>query len=202
MWNPFKKRLLKFKSLLVDEKYKIIPAFVLGNKQYYQFSNVMDMPTSRGLSAMWIYEEFKMKCDERYLKLHVEATNKILSGDKGKIDLNILRQINQNLGERLSLAAVPDHCYKLASVHFFDAEESIFIYDKAYNDKKIELWKKNPEALSFFLSQPLKDYLPFSDMQSSTVETYLKVVEKITEMHQGDLQAVLSKRELTTDLSN
>lgn len=195
MWNPFKKRLLSFKSLLVDEKYKIIPAFTLGGKQYYQFSNIMDMPTSRGLSAMWIYDEFKMKCSEEYLKLHVKATDKILSGEKGKIDLNLLRDINRNLGERLSLAAVPEHCYKLASVHFFAADESIYIYDQAYNQKKIAEWKENPQALSFFLSQPLKDYLPFSDMQSSNVETYLKVVEKIAETHQEKLQQVLSKKE-------
>ncbi len=194
MWNPFKKRILKFKSLIVDEKYKIIPAFVLGNKQYYQFSNTMDMPAARGLSAMWIFDEFRMKCDKDYLDLHIRATDKILSGEKGKIDLNLLRDINRNLHERLNLAALPEHCYKLASVHFFDAEESIHVYDQKHNDKKIAEWKQNPEALTFFLTQPLKDYLPFSDLQNNNVETYLKVAEKIAAFGQQNLQQLLSKK--------
>ena len=198
MWNPFKKRILRFKSLIVDEKYKIVPAFVLGGKQYYQFSNTMDMPAARGLSAMWIFDEFRMKCDKEYLELHIKATEKLLEGTNGIVTLKHLltiKEINQNLQDRLNLAALPEHCYRLASVHFFDAEESIHIYDQKHNDKKIAEWKKNPDALSFFLTQPLKNYLPFSDLPNTNVETYLKVGEKIAAFGQQKLHGLLSKKE-------
>lgn len=198
MWMPnfLKKRILKFKSLVLDGKYKIEPAFALGGRQYYQFSSAMDMPASRGLSAMVIYDEFKMKADKEYLELHCRAIMEILNGDeKGKIDLNLIRQIHQNLRERINLAALPEHCYKLASVHFFDAEESIYEYDFKHNENKINEWKKNPKALSFFLTRPLRDYLPFSDMPNNTVLKYLNVAEKIANLHREDLQAVLSRKE-------
>lgn len=189
------KRILRFKSLLIDKKYKIEPAFILGSVQYYQFASITDMPVSRGLSALWIYDEFKMKCDERYLKLHVRATNQILSGEKGKINLNMLRDITRNLEERMGLAAVPEHIYKLASVHFFDATESIYEYDFKHGQEKMELWKSQPDTLGFFLTQPLKAYLPFSDMPLSNALTFLTIAEKISGIHQAELRELLSKRE-------
>lgn len=196
MWNPFKKRILKFKSLIIDKLYKIEPAFILDGKQYYQFSNTMDMPAARGLSAMSIYEEFRLKADKEYLEKHVRATNLVLNGgEDGKtIDLNLIRLINQNLGERINLAALPDYCYKLASVHFFDAVESVQVYDYKYNEEKIKKWKENPEVLSFFLTQPLKAYLPFSDMPKETAQTYLNVAEKIAQAHHNVLLDTLSKK--------
>lgn len=191
----WKGRVLKFKSLLIDKKYKIEPAFELGGVQYYQFASVTDMPVSRGLSALWIYDEFKMKADERYLKLHVKAVNQILSGEKGKINLNILRDINRNLEERMGLAAISEHIYKLASVHFFDATESIYEYDAKHAEEKMKLWRSQPETLGFFLTQPLKPYLPFSDMPLSDVLTFLKIADQIAETHLKGLPGRSSKKE-------
>lgn len=200
MWNPFKKyihkKILKFESLLIDQKYKIEPAFILGNIQYYQFSSAMDLPASRGLSAMAIYEEFRAKAGYEYLTKHVEATNLILNGgpDGKSIDLNKLRLINQNLGERINLAALPDHCYRLASVHFFTAEESIYQYDYKYNEEKIKKWKQSPEALSFFLTGPLRSYLPFTNMPKKDALTFLNTVDLLDQLHQKDLSDTLSKK--------
>jgi len=201
MWNPFKKRLLKFKQLRVDDKYKIIPAFNLGGVEYFQFDDAMNMPAGRGLSAMYIYDEFRMKADKEYLELHIRAFEKLLAGMSGKMTLDLvmqMKQINANLKERVNLVALPDYCYKLASVHFFDSTESIYQYDPAYNLQKIEAWKKNPEALDFFLTGPLKDFLPFSDTVKVDARIYLNVAEKIANKARLDLQEVLSSPELTT----
>lgn len=198
MWNPFKKRILKFKSLLVEGKYKIIPAFVLGGKQYYQYQDVMNMPAGRGLSALVIYQEFEMKCDKEYLELHIKAVDHLLEGKGGVLTINHLmaiKEIHHNLRERINLVALPDHCYKLASVLFFDANENVMYYDPQYNEKKITEWKQNPETLSFFLTQPLKDYLPFSDTSRDNVETYLKVAEKISLTALEKIQYELFKKE-------
>lgn len=200
MWNPFrnfiKKKILKFESLLVDKKYKIEPAFILGNKQYYQFSNAVDLPASRGLSAMSIYEEFRSKADKEYLAKHVEMTNLILNGgtDGKSIDLNKIRLINSNLGERINMAAMPDHCYRLASVHYFTAEESIYQYDHKYNEQKIKEWKESPEALSFFLTGPLRPYLPFLNMPKKDALIYLRTAGLVDQLHRKELQEILSKK--------
>lgn len=191
---PWQKKILRFKTKLIDKKYKIEEAFVLGNVQYYQFTTVTDMPTSRGLSSLMIFDEFKMKCDDRFLRLHVRAVNEILSGEKGKINLNYLRDLTRNIEERMGLAAIPEHIYKLASVYFFDATESIYEYSYEYGQKKIALWKTQPDTLGFFLTQPLKTLLPFSDMPSKDVLTYLTIAEQIAETHRKDLVDILSRK--------
>lgn len=197
-WRKFyKKKVLKFKSLLVEGKYKIVPAFIWDGIQYYCFEDVMNMPAGRGLSAMAIYQEFEMKCDKEYLELHIRAMDLLLAGKDGNINLQHLmamKEINNNLRERINLAALPDHCFKLASVYFFDADENVMYYDSIHNEKKIAGWKQNPETLSFFLTQPLKNFLPFLNSANHNVETYLKVAEKVAAMGRKRIQEVLSKK--------
>src|SRR5688572_25875592 len=147
MFQIFKK---PFQNLRVQDKQKIVKAFVYQGKPYFMFEDIFSMPSIRGLQALDYYEEFNMRCTKEYLLRFSEAAEKILSNNK-KIDLIGLAVLVKHLQERLKMIPVSDHIYKLASVVFFDESESPYTFDREHSKKKVELWKKDPEVLSFFL---------------------------------------------------
>lgn len=190
MW-PFRR---KIKSFMLENQYKVTEAFRLDGVTYYHFDDQFKLPTGRGLCALTIYEEFNMRCTREYLELHTRAMEKLLSDPK-KINIQAIAVINKNLSERLNLAMFPDHIYKLASVVFFDKDESPYNYDYQYNAKKIEKWKAAGGTLDFFLKTPLKDLIPSLKLPEQNAQDYFQVATQIDQMHQQDLQEVLSKNE-------
>lgn len=188
MW-PFKRKL---KSYLVENQYKVVEAFRLEGVTYYMFEDQFNLPAGRGLCALTIYEEFNMRTTREYLEAHVRATELLLNSNP--IKLTAIAQINQNLKERLNLALFPDHIYKLASVVFFDETESYYNYNYAYNAKKIEKWKAAGGTLDFFLRTPLKDLIPSLKLPEQNAEHYFQTAEAVDQLHQQDLQEVLSKK--------
>lgn len=182
------------KPFLLQEKYRVIPAFSVGGVDYYQFDNAFEVPAGRAMNTLTIFEEFNMRCTADYLDKHVRATDAILSGASGRIDLNTLRLINNNLKERLAMVQMPEHIYKLASVLFFDKTESPFLYDFDYNAKKIAKWKEAGDTLDFFLKTPFRELIPSLKLPKNDVQMFFKVAEKADQLHQSDLQAVLSKQ--------
>lgn len=161
-----------------------VEAFRLNGKSYYHFADNHTVPAGRGLCALAIYEEFKMRCTEEYLQKHIRATEIILSAEKGKIDLGKLALINANLKERLSLAPMPDYIYRLASVIYFDQTENPYTYDFEYNRKKIEQWKKEPGVLDFFLTKPFKDLMPRLNTSGLDAQTYFMIAQQVEQIHQ------------------
>lgn len=182
----------KLKSFLTDEKFKVVEAFSLNGKKYFMYEDATKVPSGRGLSALTIYEEFNMRCTREYLQLHVRAMESLLSDPK-KINIQAIAVINKNLSERLNMAVFPDHVYKLASVIFFDENESPYSYDYQYNNKKIEEWKGSGGTLDFFLKTPLKDLIPALHLGGGNADTYFQVSEMIDNLHRTDLAEVSSK---------
>lgn len=188
---PFLKRKTKFKAFPNNEV--AVEAFRHQGKTYYHFTDSFKVPTGRAICAVAVYAELQMRCTADYLRKHIEATETLLNAPAGKIKLTELAKINNNLKERLNLAPYPDHIYKLASVVFFDETESPFSYDFEYNKAKIELWKKDPELLDFFLTMPFKDLMPFGSMSKEHVKSYFRTANLIDKTHQETLQDILSK---------
>lgn len=189
--NLFKR---KFKTYLLENKYKVEPAFELGGIRYYQFSNQEEAPTGRQFAALAVYNEMEMRCDREYLELHCKAMDKLLSDPK-KIHIGYIAQINANLQDRLGLMVTPDFIYKLASVVFFDESESPYKYDYAYNETKIAKWKQDGGTLDFFLRTPLKSLVPFLTAQENVSEIYSQVAEQVGEIHHKLLTGILSEKE-------
>lgn len=188
MW-PFKRK----PKILLHEQYKAVEAFhTKDGTRYFWFEDQLIIPTGRGLAALTIYEEFNMRATREYLELHCRAVEKILSDPK-KINIQAIAIINKNLQERLQMALFPDHIYKLASVVFFDETESPYNYDYAYNKKKIDKWKASGGMLDFFLKTPLRDLIPSLKLPEQNVSSYFQTAESIDQLHQTDLQDVLSK---------
>lgn len=172
----------KLKPFLVDEKYKVIPAFSLNSIDYFMFDSAMEIPTGRFFAAMGIYKEMEMNCDKEYLTSHVKAMEKVLSNPKS-IRIDYIMQMNMNLKERMELMPFPDYIYKLASVIFFDKTESLYSYDYNYNAKKIEQWKAAGGTLDFFSRTPLAELVPQLNMPEKDTQTYLAVSQLIQETH-------------------
>lgn len=184
----------RFRSYLLENKYRIDPAFSLDGVDYYQFANQEEVPTGRGFAALMVYNEMDMRCDREYLELHTKAMDKLLSDPK-KISIGYIAQINANLKDRLNLMVVPDFIYKLASVVFFDDTESPYKYDLDYNTAKIEKWKQVPGTLDFFLRTPLKDLVPFLKAQADVSSTFSILAEQVAETHHRLLTDILSEKE-------
>lgn len=186
--NPFRKR---FRSRLLDNKYKLIEAFKLGGTIYYMFDQTAEVPTGRMLAALAVYNEMEMNVDKAYLELHTKAMEKLLSDPK-KINVMYIAQLNLNLKERLELMPLPDFVYKLASVIFFDETESPYSYSFDYNKKKIEEWKKSGETLDFFLSRLSSELIPSLKPVTGNSKMFFQVAEQVAGIHLTDLTKILS----------
>jgi hypothetical protein len=184
----------KFKQTMVDEKYRVIEAFSIGNEKYYMFDNQFEVPAGRQLAALAVAEELNMRCDKEYLELHTKAMNKILSNNK-KINLKYIMMLNINLEERLRMMPLSEHIYKVASVVFFDQHESVYSHDFEYAEKKIEKWKAAGGTLDFFSRTPLKELLPSLNIAGGDTQTFSQVAKKIDEIHHRHLTDILSEEQ-------
>lgn len=183
----------KFKSYLLENKYKIVEAFDHDGVKYFMYDQSMEVPTGRMFAALAIYTEMEMRCDREYLELHVKAVEKLLNDNKKGINVTYISQLNINLKERLELMPLPDFVYKLASVIFFDKTESVYSYDFAYNEKKIARWKKDSATLDFFLTRLATELIPSLKPVAGNISMYSQVVEKIDKIHRDNLSKVLSE---------
>lgn len=183
-WFSRFRRLFKrsLKPYLVDEKYRVVPAFSLDGIDYWMYESSVEVPTGRFFAAMGIYTEMEMNCNKEYLTSHCKAMEKLLSDPK-KIQLIYIMQLNVNLKERIDLPTMPDYIYKLASVIFFDKTESLYSYDYEYNRQKIEKWKAAGGTLDFFSKTPLKELVPSLSMPEKDTQTYLTVLNMVEETH-------------------
>ncbi len=189
----------KPKVILLDNTYRIVPAFEWKGETYYMHEDPMNTATGRGLTAMQFMEEVLMRCSTGYLNAHVEACEKIFSNPKS-INLPALIKLNNNLKERIHLLiALPEHIYKMASVVFFTKDESPFKYEPKVNEKKIKAWREEPGMYDFFCQGHLKTMMPFLELPDENSSMYLSTVEKINHLHLKDLSEVLSRSLSTAD---
>lgn len=190
----------KPKVLLLDNTYRLVPAFKWKGQTYYMHEDPMNVSTGRGLTAMMFMEELLMRCSIDYLKFHTEACDKIFSDPK-RINITELIRLNNNLKERINLLlALPEHVFKMASIVYFTKDESAFRYDQKFNiEKKIKPWSKEEGMYDFFCQGHLKTLMPFLELPEVNSKKYLEVVSKIQAIHMGDLQKVLSRNLSTTN---
>jgi hypothetical protein len=174
--------------------YVIKEAFSVSGRTYYEMDDLFNLPYQRGAACLRYYSEFNMRADREYLLSHVQATDELLQFTPGKsIDLIKVKQLNNNLRDRLNWIMDEDLAYKLASVVFFDKNESPEVYDSKYNLEKIAFWKKEMAAKEFFFMQPLTRLIPFLKEFEESFETYLMVTEKLKGKYQDDISQIISK---------
>lgn len=203
----FFKRLLnrKPKIILLNNEFRIIPAFKWQGETYYMYEDPLNTATGRGLSALVFMEHLLMRCDEEYLEKHTMATEQILSHKLINItDITDIARLNRNMKERLDfLTIIPKHLYRLASVVFFTEDENPYRYDEAYNKKKIQAWSNDPDMYNFFMQKTrLRDMIPILSLPPETSQKYREIEEKVNKMHMKDLEEILFKNELMNKTMN
>lgn len=182
----------------VEVVHPIIFAFESGGVKYYQFQDIFQLCHSRAFRAMEVYEEAQMRTTKEILKLHVDATEKILTSQT--IDIFAMKKLNDQLKDRLDHVIASDTVWKLASVVFFDETENPYDYDYKYGIEKIKLWKKEKDIANFFLNTPINKLLPYLDMSEADLATYMKVGEALTKEQIKTLSEYTSKTGVNKDL--
>lgn len=182
-----------------ETNYVIEFAFKHNGKNYYQMSDYTNIPCERAFTAVSYYDELSMKCDRVFLLAHNEAIETACNNGK----LTEVVKLNHDLKLRLSLVSDPDLLLKLASVVFFDENESPLVYDFAYNEKKIKEWKKD-KLMDFFQVLPLQNLIPsldFSKIDLKTFTTMNHEVRQLTVLQLDNILHNLSPEALKGDLA-
>ena len=184
------------RNKFAGSKHIIKSAFVCGGTEYFEFDNTSNLPWKRGLKFLSIYNELDMKCDRFYLENHVKAIENILTnGDGKKIGLSEMmkvKQLNDQLKERLQMIYHEDLVYKVASVVFFDANENPDDWEWQYALKKIEHWKKHEDVAAFFLHEPIRRLIPFLNDSEFNTLAYSEVQKEADRLQLANILESLS----------
>ncbi len=175
----------------LEEGHSVSPAFVSDGVQYYMMNDSFNSFCGRALSGLNVYEQWEMRCTKEFLTDWHNALHKVLSSNPIKLEEVI--KLKLILGERLAFSLPTEEIvYQFASVLFFDESESPYSYDPEYGKIKIERWKKSHDIADFFLTVPIKTFIPLPNLSEQDLNTYLKVVGLIDEKHIKTVQEILS----------
>jgi hypothetical protein len=163
-------------------------AFSIGKKHYFKFSDHLNIPYERALSCLVYYRELDCNIDRDFLKLHLTTINEILLSTR--IDVFKIKSLNDQILTRLDLPKDPELMYKLASVVYFDQDESPEVYEWEYGKKKIAYWKENTTLKDFFLSRPLRQLIPYLDFADENLETFSRMIEDVNQIHSDNLSGI------------
>lgn len=171
----------------VENEGRITKAFECDGKQFYQFEDINSMMTGRAFTCIDYYQELSMRCTREYLEKHCEKMDELLSGTE--INIMDIAQIESQLKERLTMIVDPDVIYKIASVVYFDENESPWSYDFKYNQRKISHWK-SLNLDDFFFMIRVKDLIPLGDLSNQDLATYIQVGNRVNKAHLGNLSTM------------
>lgn len=190
----------KKKPFPVKIEHRIVEAFNCGGVQYYEFDDAFNVPCARMFAAMNYYAELQMRCTREFLQAHCAAVNNSLKNPK-TIDITKIVLLTQQLEERLNLIFDHEILYKLASVIYFDKSENPYSFDYKYALQKVQAWKKE-KVEDFFLSQPLRKFIPLKDMSESDLLNYMKIAELMQEQQLASIFSMLSEKDKKKDFFN
>lgn len=174
---------------VVDEGHVIIPAFESGGVQYYMMKDIFNSFAGRALDAMAIYEKWSMRTTPEFMGGWLQALENTINANPIKIT-EVAEMINV-MRERINFAIPTESIiWELASVAFFDRNESPYRYDTEYAKDKIARWKEDIGLPAFFFKTPLRDMVSLPDLSEDGFKNYLKATEAV---HGKQLEKVLSK---------
>jgi hypothetical protein len=153
----------KYNGVAQSLKDKIEYAFTSGGVDYFMFEAELNIPFTRFMAALDIYDELEQGINPGVLMKYVQAVNAICVDPKVKT----IDQMKQKVGiasymieERLNIHVSLSHHMKLATVRYFDENEDPTGYDHGYNVKKIKHWTENHDVEDFFFMQPIQNLMP------------------------------------------
>lgn len=173
----------------LEEGHVVIPAFKDRGVQYYEIKDIFNTFSNRGMMALQVYEEWDMRLKREDLMDFILAFEKVLNTPKELNVMNLVKIVTM-LKERVTFPiATADIYYKMASVRYFDENESPYAYDPEYNKKKIARWQEaGSEVDDFFITQQLQDMLPLPKLSKEDLPGYLATIQKLADYQ---LQTIL-----------
>jgi hypothetical protein len=174
---------------VVDEGHVIVPAFVSDGVQYYMMKDIFNSFAGRALDAMAIYEKWSLRTSPEFMRGWLTALENTVNGNPIKI--TEVAELLKVMKERLDFALPTEGLiWELASVAFFDRNESPYRYDPEYAKEKIERWKKDIGLPDFFFRSPLRDIVSLPDLSEDGFKAYLTAIQAVDVKH---IEMVLSK---------
>lgn len=208
-FKNMKKIARKIWAMIIGKKQPILEiplgcefAFEVGGKKYYKYSNELNIPVERALSAMDIYAELENKISNDYLRTLFGTITELCNTGKLVQIANLVNFANERLNDITHL----DLMYKLASVIYIEIGEDYKVYDMAFNEKKIAFWKQHrKEVDTFFLPMPIGQWLPYLQSLETTLKDYSQMQaeewERIFNYHTQLLSEVNDKSEWLNTLN-
>lgn len=137
---------------------------------YYAYKDVRKMPYSRAIHAASCVRFAEMNLTYETLKKLVSIMLQAQRDGKDDLVSMYLHEIDNRLeyaGEEVTLL-------NLAASYFVIEGENPKDLDTFYLDKKIELWKKDSIAKSFFLQRAYELTSNYGSMSVSNIQDYLR----------------------------
>jgi len=183
LFNLFRKKEPAFNLHHPDIASKIVFAFECGGKKYYRFgtkeeSRELDMPTGRYKFYLAFLEEVNLRMTLDTLNKYLAELRKALEGGAGQVKIGRAWELIISMEGRTKLAFEPDTVRRLASVTFFDENEDLSDYDRAYNEAKIANWEKHGKY-GFFLTMPIRDLCGLKNISLTALTEYMNQVDEI-----------------------
>lgn len=138
--------------------------------EYYQFTTGYNSYYERYMAFMDRLSEIEQRVDKNYLDRFQKTLDEYLN----KGSLKDIAVLNKHLADRRAYIGNVELIYNLASVWFFDKSENPYTYDYGYADEKIRKWRNDKDSICFFLTTPLRHYLPLPDTLVQNIKTYEK----------------------------
>ena len=156
-------------ALHPDYKKSIQFAFTIEGQDYYEFTTLSDMPQERYKK----FNDLATQCDWR---MSIDDLKELLDLQKKAVNngkLTDIMEIVNAFEYCLTIYIETDLFMVLFSCLFFTKDEDLTDYDYDIGVIKTELFKKHGIP-SFFLMQPVKKYLPLTDISSQDIEVFSK----------------------------
>lgn len=157
---------------------KIEKSFVANGVQYYNFTKETDMRYARYIFMQDFLQEVNLRATVDTLKEENRIIKSNLDMSKGKIDLGKALEVLSIQQQRLDLAFEPDTVFRLASCLYFDETEVLNSWDKAYNEKKIKVWKES-HTIDFFFHKLFQELTGLKDLSTDVLTNYLQKVPEV-----------------------
>jgi hypothetical protein len=191
--NLFKKKPAKpsFNVNHPDITPQVEVAFEAAGVKYYRFKEEFRIPAGRYKYIHNALREMDLRMTQAKLLEYVAEFENCLNGTGKKKEINLGRlwELVLNMKSRAKLPFDADTVKRFAAVTYFDDTEDLSTYDKAYGQRKIDLWDKH-NVVDFFLTKPIGELLNLSNTSVEHLREYLTTsMEILEELNSGLLKA-------------
>lgn len=191
----------------IKPDHHIEHVFTCGGTPYFKFTDTFSIPCERAMDALHIYQEFAIRTDDEFFRLHIAAKKKIYNTNP--IKLFDLKKLDDQLEERLSMIIPPARMIEsLSSVLYFDQEENPYKYERAYAERKKVKWRNEKMTdvegkefpNDFFLCQRLRDLVPSLELQDQEIQSYLTIAQMMDNEQLKTIYSYLSSQQQNHNL--